>query len=42
MHLLLPGNLALAADYQATVARSNLDVFTFVRKVLSVVVIWRY
>lgn len=38
----LPNNLSLAADYQATMSRSNLDVFTFTRKVLNVFMTWSY
>ena len=38
----LPASLTLVADYQATVSRSNLNAFTFTRRVLSVILIWSY
>jgi tetratricopeptide (TPR) repeat protein len=38
----LPYNLSLAVDYQLSVNRSNLDVFTYHRNVISAVLIWSY
>ena len=38
----LPHNLSLAADYQVSVNRSNLDAFRFHRKVVSVILTWTY
>lgn len=38
----LPGDLTLVAEYQGTVARSNLDVFTFDRNVFSLSLVWSY
>ncbi|HSF01591.1 MAG TPA: hypothetical protein VLA62_01185, partial [Solirubrobacterales bacterium] len=38
----LPYNLTALAEFQGTVARSNLDVFTFNRNVFSFSLIWAY
>jgi len=38
----LPNNLNFVADYQGTLARSNLDAFTFSRRVLSLYFVWSY
>ncbi len=38
----LPNHLTLAAEYQHTVSRSNLAVFTFNRNVFSLSLIWSY
>jgi tetratricopeptide (TPR) repeat protein len=38
----LPQSLTLLLEYQATVARSNLDVFTFDRNFVSLSLVWSY
>lgn len=38
----VPGTLSVSADFQASIARSNLDTFTFNRNVASLSLIWSY
>jgi hypothetical protein len=38
----LPKNFTLSAEFQATIARSNLDLFSYDRQVVSLILSWQY
>lgn len=38
----IPGTLSLSADFQASIAKSNMEVFTYNRNVVSLSLIWSY